>query len=159
MSIIWDTIYDNFKSCIENSATGVNSLTSVNTSFAEGDTVDLKSQPSSIINGLYSIQMDNINSVNQDLGSGVTDFNYDIRIQIAFEISTRSNKEDYVNAINDTEELIRHRLKYSTFQNTSILSVEFRNATRFQFFDSEELERFTISELVFNIKGRTNLNS
>lgn len=156
---IWSIIHSNFKSTIENGTTGVNSLTSISVSFSEStDTVDLKLQSSSIFDGKYSIQLDNINGLNQDLATGITDFDYNIRLQIALEIN-QNDITTYHTAIYNIEEIIRKRLSYSTWSNSSIINVRLINGSKVQFIPQQDLERFSIVELVFQVTGRTNLNS
>ena len=156
---VWSVIHSNFKNTIEDSSTGVNSLTSISISFSEStDAVDLKKQPSSIFNGKYSIQLDAMNSYQQDLATGVVDFDYNIRLQTAFEIN-QNDITEYHEAIYNLEELIRKRLDYDTWINSSIINIQFLNGNKFQFIPSVDLERFSIVELVFNVTGRTNINS
>jgi len=159
MAIIWTEVHDNFKNLLEDSVTGMGSLSSVTNTFTESDYIDIKTEPTSIYNGSYSLQLDSINGAQQDYGTGIVDFDYDVRLQIAFELSSRSNKTDYNNAIKDIEEIIRQRLKVTSWANTNLLRYEFRNGNRFMTFDTEALERFSFVELVFNVTGRANLNT
>jgi hypothetical protein len=157
MNVIWHILHQNFKDCIEDGSTGVNSLTSISSSFTESeDTVELKSIPSSIYDHKYSILLDNINDVNVDIATNVADFDYNIRLQFAFELNMHADRDGYNKAIQDIEEVIRKRLKYSTWQNTDIINITFVTGNKFQFLSSD-LERFTIAEIVFRCVGRTTL--
>ena len=75
MSTIWSVIHQNFVDTISDSATGVNSLTSVTTCFSESeDTINLKNLPSSIYDGKYAVQLSSMNEVRGDIGTGILDF-------------------------------------------------------------------------------------
>ena len=141
---------------MEDSATGINSLTSITTNFAEYDDVDINSGAGSTFNGMYSIQLESINNVDQDLGTGKVDFSYNVKLQVGFE--SGQTKTEYNNIIEDIEEIIRYRLDDSTWSDP-ILTIEFINTNRIQFIDRPETERFGIVEMLFRITGRTNLSS
>jgi len=153
---IWNSIHTNFQTFMEDSATGINSLTSITTNFAEYDDVDINSGAGSTFNGMYSIQLESINNVDQDLGTGKVDFSYNVKLQVGFE--SGQTKTEYNNIIEDIEEIIRYRLDDSTWSDP-ILTIEFINTNRIQFIDRPETERFGIVEMLFRITGRTNLSS
>lgn len=159
MATIWDTIHTNFTNCIEDGVTGVNSLSSVSIAFSESqDAIDLRTVAGSIIDGKYSLQLDNINAVREDISTGVVDFDYNIRLQIALELNI-NDKSTYHTAVQNLEELIRKRLDYDTWKDTSIVNIEFVVGNRFEFIPIQDTERFSIVEVVFRVVGRTNLNS
>lgn len=156
MSTLWDQIHTNFKNCIEDSVTGVNSLTAVTITFAEAeDVVELKSLPTSIFDGKYSIQLDSIDSVERDIATGIADYSYNVKYQFAFELNEHDGKDDYNNAIGCLEEVVRRRLNRNTWPSTIFHVVTFKSLYKLEFLTGTE--RFAIADIVFNIKGRTSL--
>jgi hypothetical protein len=157
MSTIWNIIHDNFVDCIESSVSGVNSLTSVTVAYQESeDAINLKLLPSSIYDGKYALQLDSINDVREDIATGVVDFDYSIRVQVAFELNM-NDRLTYHAAISNLEELVRKRLDYDSWKGTAISNIAFVVGNRFEF--TQDIERFSIAEVVFRVTGRTNLDA
>ena len=156
MSLIWTDIYDNFKTLMEDSTTGVGSLTSVTNTFVESDdTVDLAALPSSIFNGKYSINLNSINEITQDFTTYL-DYTYSVILKIAFEYNLHADKRDYNNSIQDIEEIIRLRLSNSSWTDTSIILITLNNVSNIEF-QEEAIERFAIVNIEFLVQGRVTL--
>ncbi len=156
---IWKNIHTNFVDLLTDSVTGVGSLTNISNTFTESTNyLRAESNPSSVFNGKFSIMLDQINEVREDIGTGWIEYDYDVKVEIAFLITTNVNRDTYNNAIIDIEEIIRKRLDVDTFGDCAILNITFINSSPMRFVNNEN-EEFGIIDLIFRVQGRSSINN
>jgi hypothetical protein len=159
---IWSTVHQNFKDCLEDSTTGVNSLTSISTHYTESELeIDLKNEQSSVFHGAYVVQLDSINNVTNYLSSGTLVYEYNVRLQLGYELNTNDKAVSYHQALSDTEEVIRHRLTPTTWNFNApdgiIKDITFNNNNKVQ--PVVKNDQFVITETVFKVLAQTNTNN
>ena len=157
MSEVWQLIRQNFKDCLEDSVTGVNSLTSITNSLSESTAIDPFKDSKSNRNGKYFLSIENVNGVVQDLGLGLGRFDETVKMKIGYEFNKNdAEKEDYHNASKDVHEIIRKRLSYNTFVGSGIDTIDFVLSKGIQFPDKNS-EQFGVVELYFRVKAQVPL--
>ena len=158
---IYTEIVSNFHDVMEDSLTGLPSLTAVSYTYHELESsIDPRTSyvPGSVTNGAYSVLMDKINFVRPDLGLGILDFSYDISLLLCYELNISEAKTSYNAAITDIEEIIKRRLNYNTYQGTDILSIDLVSANPIRWISEPDTEHFGYVEVIFKVTGRTQLN-
>lgn len=159
-STIWSDIHINFKNLLEDSSTGVGSLTNVNNTYSEAiDSIDLGNQPNSVFNGKFSIQLNGINRINEDIATGVIDYEYDVKLQLGYIFYNNVSKASYNNAIIDVEEIIRKRLDVTTFANSTIENIIFLSVSPFKFISVGDSEEHATIDLFFQVYGRSDIGN
>ena len=151
---IWNDIHNNFKDFLEDSVTGLGVLVNIKNTYKEAtDSVRLDTQPASIFNGKYSLQIYGITEQPDDVYITVR-LDFDVLLQLSYNLNTHVNKDSYNNAISDIEEIIRKRLDTSTYGNTNIENIRFLSCSPFRFLDVKT-EEFGIVDVIFRVTGRT----
>ena len=151
---IWNNIHQNFKDFLEDSVTGVGVLINIKNVYREAtDSIKLDTQPASVFNGKFSTQLYGLTESPDDIGSSVR-LDYDVLLQLSYNLSTKASKNSYNDAISDIEEIIRKRIDVSTFQGANIENIRFLSCSPFRFLDVKT-EEFAIIDILFRVTGRT----
>ena len=158
---LWQNIVTNFHGLMEDPSTGLPSSTSIVNAYHEADDIiDFRTanQPSSITNGSYSTVLQRVNNIKQDLATGITDFDYNVLLLLCHELNISDDKKfDYNNLTQDIEEIIRRRLNFTSYENSSIIEIDFILWNQIRWLVESQPEKFGITELLFQVKGRANL--
>ena len=122
------TIHDNFVTLLENTV-----VPYVADKYRESQAIDLKSvktsDPASIWNRAYSIQAKGMNGVTE-LFNNLGYLEYDIVLQLAYELSYQGDKTKYNTANDEVATIIQKRIDPTSFQNV-MTSVEHTNTSEF----------------------------
>ncbi len=149
----WDTIHTNFKTVMESSISGY-----VSGSYVESSAVDLKkksSEPYSIFDRAYSIQMESMDSTSEYI-NGVADFNYNVVLQVGRELSYNDNKSLYNNAVEEIATIIQKRLNPLSYQGT-LLNVTHTGTSGFDSIGNTDNENFSVTEISFKVQYRVSI--
>ena len=161
MSQAWQYITTNFHNLMEDSSTGVASLTAITNEFHEADdAIDFRTTciPSSVTNGAYSTILQRVNSIHPDLGTGILDFDFNVLLLVCFEFNVSDyKKRDYNAAMQDVEEIIKRRLNTNTYEGSMITTVDLVLWNQIKWLSQPDEEKFGCTEIVFRVSGRTSL--
>jgi hypothetical protein len=153
---IWSDIQNNFDVLI--TSTLVDFL---NRNYKKiNETVDIKSLPSAIFDGMYSVFNNGVEKMDIQMDNTI-DFEYSIRLQLGFELNPNNVKDDYDKAMEDIETIVRTRLKSDTWVITgtitpvSIVNIEFQGWSPMEFFGrGENFENYGMVAVDFIVRGR-----
>lgn len=145
-ALIWTSkIHPNFKTLLDTTLTG--SLYNTLRDSGQSDLVNTLS--SSLYNGAYSLQVGGIRGVNIKV-NGVLDYEYEVLLQVGYEVSNDDARVKYNKAINDIETIIKYRLNTTTYEGT-LLTVSLGSVRKPQ---SAKTNTFLIIEVPFIVTGR-----
>jgi hypothetical protein len=143
---IWNDIVSNYETFMESGISG-----STHNEFREiHDLLDLKIAPTSLFNGSYVVQYNGIGAANIDVNAVESEFQYNVRLQIGFELNAHDNRTSYTQAVEDIETIVRMRL--STDSYDSVLGrVELQQASPLVFNINSDNGVFGVANLDFRV--------
>ena len=153
---VWESITENFKNLLEDSVTGIGSLTSVTNSFSEAKE-DLQNISAQNYNGKYLLLLESLDSV-EDLTTNVHAF-YTVIWKVGFKLRKNFFVTDYNYAIQDVEQFSTLRVDPSTYSDpyNKMYNIQFINTTAMEFPRNTELETFGVISVRFKVEGEIRL--